>query len=112
MKTPQILCSHEAKCKLGLIKWGLYVTKASLIYDIYNQAKRFTDLKVVVLGGPPKRRSELYAELENSDVQLVIVSYELYRQDIESLTFLHGNKPFDVMYLDEAHEVLTPSALV
>jgi len=104
VKTPQILCSHEAKCKLGLIKWGLYVTKASLIYDIYNQAKRFTDLKVVVLGGPPKRRSELYAKLENSDVQLVIVSYELYRQDVESLTFLHGNKPFDVMYLDEVHK--------
>jgi SNF2 family DNA or RNA helicase len=104
-KSPQILCSHEAKCKMGLASWGLYVTKASLTYDVYNQAKRFTDMNVLVISGTAKKRIDLYYELEaRKDVQLVIVSYELYRQDLDQLTDLHRLKPFTIMYMDEAHK--------
>lgn len=103
-KSPQILCSHEAKCNLGVAKWGLYVTKASLTYDVYNQAKRFTNMKAVVLSGTPKKRLETYYDLEKADVQLVIVSYELFRMDIDHLCTLHNIKPFDIMYCDEMHK--------
>ncbi len=103
-KSPQILCSHEAKCNLGVAKWGLYITKASLTYDVYNQAKRFTDMNVVVVSGSTKKRIDTYYELEKSDVQLVVMSYELFRQDLDQVIDLHRVKPFDVMYCDEMHK--------
>lgn len=105
-KTPPILCSHEAKIQHGLIKWGLYVTKAALTYDVYNQAKAFTNLRVKVVSGSAKQRTELYAELENKDIcDLLVVSYELFRQDIDQFVAFNKTKPFDIMYTDEAHKV-------
>ncbi|MGG1263791.1 DEAD/DEAH box helicase [Brevibacillus laterosporus] len=104
-KTPPILCSHEAKIQMGVAKWGLFVTKASLTYDVYNQAKKFTNMNVKVLGGSQKKRLDMYYELEKStDIDLVVVSYELFRQDIDLLITLHAAKPFDIMYCDEVHK--------
>jgi SNF2 family DNA or RNA helicase len=104
-KTPPILCSHEAKIQLGVIKWGLYVTKAALTYDVVNQAKKFTNLRVKVISGSNKQRVNLYAELENKDnCDLVVVSYELFRQDIQQFLQFNKTKPFDVMYGDEMHK--------
>jgi SNF2 family DNA or RNA helicase len=104
-KTPPILCSHEAKIQLGLIKWGLYVTKAALTYDVMNQAKKFTNLRVKVISGTAKQRVNLYADLENkNDCDLVVVSYELFRQDIQQFINFNTSKPFDIMYGDEIHK--------
>ncbi|ALA07285.1 putative helicase [Brevibacillus phage SecTim467] len=105
-KTPPILCSHEAKIQYGLIKWGLYVTKAALTYDVLNQAKVFTNLRVKVISGTQKQRAQMYADLENTDCcDLVVVSYELFRQDIQQFIQFNKSKPFDVMYGDEFHKV-------
>ena len=80
------------------------MTKAALTYDVYNQAKAFTDLRVKVVSGTPTQRTELYAELENTDCcDLVVVSYELFRQDIQQFIAFNKSKPFDVMYGDEIH---------
>jgi SNF2 family DNA or RNA helicase len=103
-KTPPILCSHEAKMIHGKSKWGLYVTKAALIYDVYNQAKKFTNLKVAVIAGNVKKRIDMYYELEKGDLDLIVVSYELFRQDFDQLYNLHIIKPFGVFYADEAHK--------
>lgn len=61
-------------------------------------------MNVVVLGGSPKKRLDLYYNLEKEDVQLVVVSYELFRQDLENILLLHRIKPFDIMYCDEIHK--------
>jgi SNF2 family DNA or RNA helicase len=103
-KTPPVLCSHEAKIQHGLTTWGLFVTKAALTYDVYKQAKRFTNMNVVVLGGTPKKRLETYYWLEKADVQLVVMSYELFRTDIDLVINLHKIKPFGIMYCDEMHK--------
>lgn len=104
-KTPPVLCSHEAKIQMGVAKWGLFVTKAALTYDVRNQAKKFTDLNVIVLGGTQKKRIDMYYELEKSDkIDLVVVSYELFRTDLQLLLTLHRAKPFSIMYCDEIHK--------
>lgn len=103
-KTPPVLCSHEAKVQQGLITWGLFVTKAALTYDVYNQAKRFTNMDVVVLGGTPKKRLDTYYQLEKADVQLVVMSYELFRTDLDLVINLHSVKPFGIIYCDEMHK--------
>ncbi len=105
-KTPPILCSHEAKVQMKVIKWGLYVTKAALTYDVANQAKVFTNMRVKVISGTPKQRADIYAELESKDnCDLVVMSYELFRQDIQQIVQFNKTKPFDVMYTDEAHKI-------
>ena len=110
-KTPPILCSHAAKCHFNVVKWGLYVTKAGLIYDVKNQAEKFTDMNVKVVTGTPKKREDIYHELEdNDDVDLVVMSYELYRDDFDHIRSLDRIRPFDVMYVDEAHKVKNPTS--
>lgn len=105
-KTPPILCQHDAKVQHGYIKWGLYVTKAGLIYDVKNQAEVFTNLKVVTVEGTAKQRVKKYDQLEKDEkVGLVVVSYETFRADIHHFEEIHKVKPFDVMYMDECHKV-------
>lgn len=103
-KTIPVLCQHDAKIKHGTIKRGLYVTKAGLIYDVKNQAEKATDLNVKIVAGTAKKRNELYAMLEKEPCDLVIVSYETYRADINHFKYLHQRNPFDAMYIDEAHK--------
>lgn len=105
-KTPPILCQHDAKVLHGAIKWGLYVTKAGLIYDVKNQAEKFTHLNVVTVEGSTKQRVKKYEEMERDDtIGLVVVSYETFRSDINHFTSIAKEKPFDIMYLDECHKI-------
>jgi len=105
-KTPPILCSQEAKMQQGLAGWGIFITKAALTYDVLNQARRFTNMNIVVLGGSVKKRMNFYHELaERNDIHLVIMSYELYRQDLDNVLMLHRIKPFSITYCDEMHKV-------
>lgn len=105
-KTPPILCQHDAKIKHGVVKWGLYVTKAGLIYDVKNQTEKFTDVKVVTIEGTAKQRIKKYDMLERDDsVGMVIVSYETFRTDINHFLTINKAKPFDIMYIDECHKV-------
>lgn len=104
-KTPPILCSHEAKIKHGKAGMGLYITKASLIYDVYNQAQKFTNLRVAVIAGNINKRINMYYDLEKGSADLVVVSYETFRQDFNQFNELHRVKPFSVVYADEAHKI-------
>lgn len=104
-KTPPILCSHESKIKVGQIRGGLYITKASLLQDIYNQAQQFTNLRVLIVKGTIEKRIHMYADFSNRQYDLVVMSYEQFRQDIDQILHLHQQHPFDVCYMDEAHKV-------
>lgn len=105
-KTPPILCQHDAKIQHGVATWGLYVTKAGLIYDVKNQAEKFTHLNVMTIEGSTKQRVKKYTELEmNKSVGLVVVSYETFRTDINHFIAMDRVKPFDIMYLDECHKI-------
>lgn len=110
-KTPPILCSHAAKRELGGFNWGLFVTKAGLVYDVVNQANKFTDMTVVTITGTKKKRINNYAELlKRHDVDLCIISYEMLRTDADMFEHLHNQKMFDIVYLDEAHKAKNVSS--
>lgn len=104
-KTAPILCSIDAKIKHGTAKLALYVTKAGLIYDVYNQTRQFTGLSPVVISGGTSRRCELYKEVEKGKYNLVIVSYETFRKDIDQFKLLQKRVPIDIMCCDEAHKI-------
>lgn len=104
-KTPTVLCAIEAKIKMGQIKWGLYITKASLIYDVINQAKRFTNLRCLVITGNKEQRMELYASINSSKYDLIIMNYELYRIDYRNLMLVHKKSMFDILITDECHKI-------
>lgn len=105
-KAFQVLCAISAKIKHGVAKHALYITKASLVYDVKNQAERATDLKVVVADGTPKKRNSIYGGyVVNKNVDVIIVSYETFRTDIENFRHIHKEIPFDIMVIDESHKV-------
>lgn len=105
-KTPPILCQHDAKVQHGVINWGLYVTKAGLIYDVKNQAEKFTNLNVVTIEGTTKQRIKKYEALEKDDsIGLVVVSYETFRSDIAHFEAINKVKPFESMFIDECHKI-------
>lgn len=113
MKTPPILCQHDAKIQHGVAKWGLYITKAGLIYDVKNQAEKFTNMHVVIIDGDARQRIKKYNQIErDNSVGLVVVSYETFRSDINHFIAVHKVKPFDIMYLDEAHKIKNVSTAI
>lgn len=110
-KTPPMLCSIEAKFQAGIAKRALWVTKAGLIYDVKNQAERFTDLDVVVIGGTKKSRLEKYTQIQYKDkCALTVVSYETYRADIHHFDHINKTIGFDIMVIDEAHKMKEPTS--
>lgn len=112
-KTPPILCQHDAKVQHGVAKWGLYVTKAGLIYDVKNQAEKFTDLNVVTIEGSARQRVKKYDQMEKDDtIGLVVVSYETFRADINHFIAINKSKSFDIMYLDECHKIKNTTSAI
>ncbi|MCI1693678.1 DEAD/DEAH box helicase [Aneurinibacillus aneurinilyticus] len=104
-KTAPILCSHESKIKAGQMQCGLYITKASLLQDIYKQAQQFTHLRVLIVKGTIEQRIRMYADFSNQQYDLIVMSYEQFHQDINRVLHVHQQHPFDVCYIDEAHKV-------
>lgn len=105
-KTGPILCSIDAKIKHGVANLCLYITKAGLIYDVRNQARKFTDLRVLVIDGGSRRRNKLYTEIEQTNNwDMVVVSYETFRSDVDHFRAIQKVKPFDITIIDEAHKV-------
>lgn len=105
-KAAPTICSVDAKIQYGLISWGLYVTKAGLIYDVKNQSEKFTNMKVVAISGTPKKRVKLYDQVErDKSVGMLVVSYETYRADLNHFIEMHRKRPFGCFVMDEAHKV-------
>lgn len=105
-KAAPTLCAIDAKIQHGVANWALYVTKAGLIYDVMNQAEKFTHLNVVTIEGTSRQRIKKYGQLEkDSSIGLVVVSYETFRSDINHFLAINKVKPFDIMVLDESHKI-------
>lgn len=111
-KTPPMLCSIEAKFQNKVAKRALWVTKAGLVYDVKNQAEVFTNLDVVVLDGTPKKRSEKMQYAHTKENVLMVVSYEVYRTDINKFGLMNTHAPIDIMVIDEAHKMKEPTTTI
>ncbi len=84
----------------------LIVAPTSLIYNWQDEAKKFTpDLKVMVVEGTKDARMQTLEGM--ADVDLVIMSYTVMRQDIDVLKEGH----FAASFLDEAQYIKNPRTL-
>ncbi|MFC7064127.1 SNF2 helicase associated domain-containing protein [Halobacillus seohaensis] len=82
---------------------ALIITPASLVYNWKKEIEKFApSLSVQVITGEPLTRGE---RIQNSDVDILITSYPLLRQDIP---FYEG-RTFHAMILDEAQAIKNES---
>lgn len=84
---------------------ALIVCPTSLVYNWYEEIKRFSkELKVLILDGTKKEREDKIKELKNYNI--VLTSYVLVRRDIEN----YKDFVFSYCILDEAQYIKNPSS--
>ena len=96
-KTLQVLAFIKAHKGYGRT---LVVCPASLVYNWYAEAQKFTpDMSVQIIAGSIDERKEKIAEIGDQDI--VITSYDLLKRDIES----YRHMTFACEIIDEAQYI-------
>lgn len=109
LKTWQTVTAIEAKKKLGQLNRCLVLAKASLLYMWRDEIEKFTNCKAVVFAGTPKQRMKISNYLhENDDWTFLIMSYEMYRMSVDTVTNIDNYKPIECVVLDESHKIKNP----
>ncbi|GEM_PF-3216571 len=112
-KTFQTVTAIEAKKKLGQLNRCLVLAKASLLYMWRDEIEKFTNCKAVVFAGTPKQRMKISNYLHESDEwTFLIMSYEMYRRSIGTITNIDNDKPIECIVLDEAHKIKNPTSKI
>lgn len=112
-KSFQVLTAIEAKKLMGKVRRGVIICKATHTYMWFNEVRAHTNLKPIVITGSLKERCKIYNDLKFSDNwDVVIVSYETFRNDILNFQLLHKYKPLDFCVLDEAHKIKNPRSKI
>lgn len=105
-KTWQVATAMEARKKLGHVKRGVVLCKASLLYNWRDEIHMHTNEKAVVAAGTLKERVKIYNDcIYNDDWTFLIVSYETFRVDIAIMQTIDNMKGLDFCILDEAHKI-------
>jgi len=109
LKTWQTVTAIEAKKKLGQLNRCLILAKASLLYMWRDEIEKFTNCKAVVFAGTPKQRMRISNYLHgNDDWTFLIMSYEMFRLSIGTITNIDNYKPIECIVLDESHKIKNP----
>lgn len=112
-KSWQVSTAIEAKKRLGQLKRGLVVCKASLVYNWRDEIHMHTNERAICVVGTQQQRHRLYSDLTHrDDWTFLVISYETFREDIANLMLLHTSKPLDFCVLDEAHKVKNPKSKI
>ncbi|WP_145052666.1 DEAD/DEAH box helicase [Paenibacillus xylanexedens] len=105
-KTWQVANAISARKQQGSLKRGIVLVKASLLYNWRDEIHMHTNEKAVVVSGTPDKRVKLYNSLvHDDDWTFLVMSYEAYRTDVNSLQLLDNMKSLDFIILDEAHKI-------
>ncbi len=98
-----LLSARDPERKLGAIQPSIVVAPTTLTYNWLSEMERFApDLSVMVMAGTAAQRaSQIRHVKEVGDVDVVITSYPLIRQDIQLLTDID----FRFAILDEAQHI-------
>lgn len=108
-KTWQTVTAIEAKKKLGQLNRCLVLAKASLLYVWRDEIEKFTNCKAVVYTGTPKQRRDIARYLhESDDWTFLIMSYDMYRISVGTVTLLDNDKPIECIVIDESHRIKNP----
>jgi SNF2 family DNA or RNA helicase len=112
-KSWQVANAMEAKKRLGAVKRGVVVCKASLLFNWRDEIHMHTHQKAVVVAGSQTQRNAAYNQLTYSDDwTFIVVSYETFRSDINNFQLLDNMKPLDFCILDEAHKIKNPQSKI
>ena len=112
-KTWQTVTAIEAKKKLGQLNRCLILAKASLLYMWRDEIEKFTNCKAIVYAGTPKQRMEISEYLhKNDDWTFLIMSYEMYRKSVDTVTGIDNTKPIECLVLDESHKIKNPTSKI
>lgn len=108
-KTFQVITAIEAKRKLGMLKRALILAKATLLYNWRDEIEKFTNCKSVVFAGTPKQRYSLVNYLcDSDDWTFLIMSFEMYRISIGTVTMIDNYNPINCLIVDEAQKIKNP----
>lgn len=100
LKSWQVATAMEAKKKLGQVKHGVVVAKASLVYNWRDEIHMHTNERAVVVAGNRSNRDKIYSQLTMSDDwTFMVMSYETFREDIANLQLLDNTRPLDFCVL-------------
>lgn len=94
-KTPTILLAVKDRMRKGII-----VCPAGLKLNWSREAQKWISRSSIVVSGTKKQRNRLYQTFRDSDSDILILSYETLRADIEEFA-----AEFDVLIVDEAHRL-------
>ena len=108
-KTFQVSTAIEAKKKLGQLRHGIVLAKASLLYNWRDEIHMHTNEKSIVVAGTVAQRMKIYDQLKYSnDWTFIIMSYETFRGDVAVLQLVDNHRPLDFCVMDEAHKIKNP----
>lgn len=111
-KTYTLISAIEFLSKTRDVCKGLIVAKSSLLYNWLTEIEKFSHLKAVVMAGNTDTRHRIIQEFATNDTQILIMSYDTYRRDLEQLKALNKRRVLDFCALDEAHVALNPESQI
>ncbi|MGA4519238.1 DEAD/DEAH box helicase [Solibacillus silvestris] len=112
-KTFQVSTAIEAKKKLGQLKHGIVLAKASLLYNWRDEIHMHTNEKAIVVAGSNTNRMKIYDQLKYSDDwTFIIMSYETFRGDEPALQLVDNHRPLEFCVMDEAHKIKNPTSKI
>jgi SNF2 family DNA or RNA helicase len=112
-KSLQVITAIDAKKQAGMLKRGVIVCKASLLYNWRDEVEKHSNLKAVVITGTPTQRAKLFSDLKYSDDwTFLIISYETFRISIKTLDLMDNLIGLDFIVIDEAQKIKNPQSQI
>lgn len=106
-KTFQVVTAIEARKKLGQLKFGIVLCKASLLYNWRDEIQKFSNEPAVVYQGTYIERGNILQKIYSNELPctFLIMSYETYRNDTAGLSAIDDRLTFDFCIADEAQMI-------
>lgn len=105
-KTWMVANAMEARKKLGQLVRGVVLCKASLLFNWRDEILTHTHLRPVIVAGTAHQRARMYNYLEHhDDWDVILISYETFRQDISCMQGIDNYKDLQFCIMDEAHKI-------
>lgn len=110
-KTFQVVTAIEAKKQAGMLKRGVVVCKASLLYMWKDEIEKHTNCKAVIITGTVKQKCKILSDLRYSDDwTFIIVSYETFKKYLLSFSEMDRLIGLDFVVFDEATKIKNPQS--
>jgi len=114
-KTWQVLNGVDARIKNGRSNRIIVLAKSSILYNWLSEIKAFTDLEGCLYNqSTPAKRFKLATDIINGKnvPDILVMSYDTFRNDVETIKEIMKTQGFDTMVMDEAHKIANPTSKI